>query len=160
MINKNYSIGLISAISIISSCSVSASIPDEFKELYNFKNKQVRLVGIDGEQSVNILLSVNYNSVKLPSINRDNSQNKIKNFLLSNNLSYSLIDRIIKDLSIGVENDPRCVGRLSECVLIPENYSFIYDYDENVLYIKVNKHFLKEVDSTKNMPGIKIIMQA
>ncbi|HIF9112421.1 TPA: TcfC E-set like domain-containing protein [Photobacterium damselae] len=155
MINKNYSIGLISAISIISSCSISASIPDEFKELYNFKNKQVRLVGIDGEQSVNILLSVNYNSVKLPSINRDNSKNKIKNFLLSNNLSFSLIDRIIKDLSIGVENDPRCVGRLSECVLIPENYSFIYDYDENVLYIKVNKSFLKEVDSTKKYAGYK-----
>ncbi|HIF9469156.1 TPA: TcfC E-set like domain-containing protein [Photobacterium damselae] len=155
MINKKYSVGLITILSIFTSCIVNASIPDEFKELYSFKNKKVRLVGIDGEQSTNILLSVNYNSVKLPSVNRDNSKNKLKKFLLSNNLSYSLIDLIIKDLSIGVENDSRCVGRLSECILIPEKYSFIYDYDENALYIKVNKSFLKEIDSKKKYAEYK-----
>ncbi|MDF5382948.1 hypothetical protein P3675_26740, partial [Vibrio parahaemolyticus] len=61
----------------------------------------------------------------------------------------------------GVSNDPLCTGVVSKCQLIPEYFTFAYDYEHQSVILFVNARALKEQtkknaphDSRNNAPGL------
>ena len=133
---------LIMGLSLLVSFEIMAMIPDNFKEFFLFEDKIVKLLISGDAESETVLLRTNYNTVKLPEYELDESKTKIKKFLKRNNLNDLVIEHFLDDLSRGVESDPLCKGSLAECIVFPDFYSVVYDYDHSYLRFFVNGQFL------------------
>ncbi|MDQ2189847.1 MULTISPECIES: TcfC E-set like domain-containing protein [unclassified Vibrio] len=135
---KKKPLALIISALVVSSLPVQANIPESFKSLYSFKDKKVRFSTLNDREDSYILLATNYDSVRLPDQSKDDAKHQLKFYLEESNIKPEVITMLIKDLEQGVSSDKSCRGKLSECVVVPEVYSFVYDYDENYLRLFVN----------------------
>ncbi|MBC3619225.1 TcfC E-set like domain-containing protein [Vibrio metschnikovii] len=133
-------------ISVLAMCFIraQAQVPESFKSLYDFKEKRVRFSTLNDKSDSYIILSTNYNTIRLSNKNKGESKYEIEQYLEESSLNSEIITIILADLENGVSSDNSCRGKLSECVVIPEVYSFVYDYDEDYLRLFVNaKYFNK-----------------
>jgi hypothetical protein len=125
-------------VAIVSCTALSASdVPDGFSELFDFKERPVSIGNINGQGRSTIVLSVNYDTVKLPTNNTE-SRDKLKAYFKRNNISSSMSEKILASLSEGVRNTELCVGKIDECIVTPEDYAFFYDYDSGLLTFFIN----------------------
>ncbi|WP_217540367.1 TcfC E-set like domain-containing protein [Vibrio metschnikovii] len=135
---KKKPLALIIPAFFLSSLPVQANIPESFKILYNFKEKTVRLSTLNDRADSYVLLATNYDSVRLPNQSREDAKHEIKLYLEESNIKPEIITMIIKDLEQGITSDKSCRGKLSQCVIVPDVYSFVYDYDESYLRLFIN----------------------
>ena len=64
-------------ISVLAMCFIraQAQVPESFKSLYDFKEKRVRFSTLNDKSDSYIILSTNYNTIRLPNKNKDESKN-------------------------------------------------------------------------------------
>ncbi|BDC82728.1 TcfC E-set like domain-containing protein [Aeromonas hydrophila] len=117
--------------------SADSNLPEEFSELFEFKERPVSLKDINGAEKTTLILSVNYDTVRLP---KDSSKTieVLQSYFKRNNVPKSLSDRILSSLLQGIRNTDGCHGYINECVVTPENYEFYFDYDNALLLLFVN----------------------
>ena len=114
--------------------------PEEFSSFFEMTEKKVNIRGIDGSV-FDIVLGVNYHKVQL--INDDKSINNLRAFFTKNNIKENVIEEILHEFVQGIENTKNCKEFfIKDCVLLPEKYEFIYDYDGSALYFFVNPNIL------------------
>lgn len=114
-------------------------LPAEFKELYEFHSRNIELNFAD-QKSVHIRLEANYNTVRLS----DPKQVKeLEEALESYQISPEIIDKVKKDLLIGIINTEQCQGIASSCLVSPATYATLFDYYTNKLYLWVNPDYIK-----------------
>ncbi|EKO3926139.1 hypothetical protein GCS56_003488, partial [Vibrio metschnikovii] len=83
---------------LIASFSLSSSpVPDEFKNLFEVKSREVTAVGIDGTE-ITILIYAGYDYIQ---IKDKASLESYKIFLERNGIEKSQVDKIISELSYG-----------------------------------------------------------
>lgn len=124
---------------LIASFSLSSSpVPDEFKNLFEVKSREVTAVGIDGTE-ITILIYAGYDYIQ---IKDKASLESYKFFLERNGIEKSQVDKIISELSYGRKNKPVCSGLIERCVHIPEKYDIYFDYYTNKIYFYANPNIL------------------
>ncbi|EKO3659174.1 TcfC E-set like domain-containing protein [Vibrio metschnikovii] len=152
---KNKLLFILSGL-VIFSLSIQAGVPESFKSLYEFKDKKVRVSTLNDRLDRYISFSTNYDSVKLPIKNRENSRELLQLYLEESNVEEEIIRMIIQDLEKGIKSDKSCRGKLSECIVTPKIYSFVYDYDENYLRLFINNRlFNNKINIEKNYASEK-----
>ncbi|QUJ69957.1 TcfC E-set like domain-containing protein (plasmid) [Photobacterium sp. GJ3] len=118
------------------------NLPDDFKALFDFKQKNVELIFTD-KSSDSLPMFVNYDTVKL---NSEQQKQAFIQELKRLHIKQSLITDIMYDFEQGAKNSADCEGTLSQCIVTPDRYSTLYDYYSNKLYLWVNPNYL-ETDS-------------
>ncbi|MGT4070540.1 UNVERIFIED_CONTAM: TcfC E-set like domain-containing protein [Aeromonas hydrophila] len=121
------------------SCPIMAEteMPEEFSELFEFKERPVSIKDINGSRKTSILLSVNYDTVRLPE-EQGMAVVQLQTYFKRNGISQAMSDRIISALKNGIKNTDSCHGHISACVVTPVDYEFYYDYDAALLTLFVN----------------------
>ncbi|WP_031776712.1 TcfC E-set like domain-containing protein [Vibrio parahaemolyticus] len=132
-------------------------IPDEFQTLFDEKPVLVsfQISGLDTSQRFS-MVSTPFSAQLQPK-----AQGALKQFLTQQGVVESAIDDIVASMKEGVSNDPLCTGVVSKCQLIPEYFTFAYDYEHQNVILFVNARALKEQtkknaphDSRNNAPGL------
>ncbi|HDZ8915790.1 TPA: TcfC E-set like domain-containing protein [Aeromonas hydrophila] len=136
------------AMMIVPCYEVSAdnNMPEEFSELFEFKERPVSLKDINSAEKTTVILSVNYDTVRLP---KDSGKTieVLQGYFKRNNVPQPLSDKILASLARGVKNTDGCQGYINQCVVTPENYDFYYDYDNASLLLFVNGAELSTLSS-------------
>lgn len=134
------SISNIAVIFIITlSCPIMAmtDMPEDFSDLFEFKERLVSIKDINGTGKTSVLLSVNYDTIRLPK-DPEIAVVQLQNFFKRNGISQTMSTSILISLKKGIKNTERCHGYISECVVMPVDYEFYYDYDNALLTLFVN----------------------
>lgn len=145
----------------LTSVSVRANVPSGFEDLFSWETKQVVLRSLDGKEWGRLSLDVQYNKFRL-SPGSEQELKRFVDFLEYNKVNRKFIENTVKALTFEIENDSNCIGRVATCAVIPENISFFYDYDTNLLYLYANANALdtevalKEYASSYNDSNILI----
>lgn len=127
----------------------AAQYPTGFSDFFSFKDKQVEIKGINDDTHL-LMLNVNYNVIRLTNNLAEHQQ--IIDFLYSKNVNEDAVNSIMADLALGIESSSRCTERLlKDCVLLPEKYEFIYNYNSNILYFFINPELLTFSHSYDNL---------
>ncbi|QWZ78086.1 TcfC E-set like domain-containing protein [Aeromonas sp. FDAARGOS 1419] len=121
------------------SCTIAvhADVPSEFSELFEYKERAVSIKDINGAGTTSVVLSVNYDSVRLPK-NQEVAVEQLQRYFKRNNVSRAMSESILTSLEKGVKNTEKCYGYIRECVVMPSDYAFYYDYDNALLTLFVN----------------------
>ena len=146
---KTKPLALIISALVVSSLPVQANIPESFKSLYEFKDKKVRLSTLNDRPDSYIILATNYDSVKFSNQREDYAKQELKKYLEDSNIKPEIVTSIMRDLEQGVTSDKSCRGKLSECIVMPDIYSFVYDYEENFLRLFINAKFFNNNNKTE-----------
>ncbi|UPR42066.1 hypothetical protein H9K57_24650 (plasmid) [Vibrio parahaemolyticus] len=120
-------------------------IPDEFQTLFDEKPVLVsfQISGLDTSQRFS-MVSTPFSAQLQPK-----AQGALKQFLTQQGVVESAIDDIVASMKEGVSNDPLCTGVVSKCQLIPEYFTFAYDYEHQNVILFVNARALKEQTKKK-----------
>lgn len=138
---------IVMGLALLISFNVVARVPDSFKEFFAFEDKMIRLTISGDTLGETVLLNSNYNTLKLPNDKSIESRLKIKKFLKRNNLNDVVIEHFLSALANGIESDASCKGDMAECIVYPDVYSVVYDYDHSHLRLFVNGNLLdKNID--------------
>lgn len=119
----------------------ASDVPDDFLELFDYKDRMVSLRDLNGQDKVSVRLEVNYDSVRLPA-HSEESKAVLAQYFQRNQVSEPLAQKILAELGSGVSNTDQCKGRVDECVVLPEEYAFYYDYDSALLHLFINGAYL------------------
>lgn len=121
------------------SCPIMAEtdMPEDFSELFEFKERPVSIKDINGAGKTSVLLSVNYDTIRLPK-EPGMAVVQLQNYFKRNGISQAMSARILISLKNGIKNTENCHGYISECVVMPVDYEFYYDYDNALLALFVN----------------------
>lgn len=127
------------AVSLLLACMARADldIPEEFSELFEFRERNVTLKDLDGTGKTSLILNVSYDSVKLPD-SKDETIEKLNSYFKRNGITDAMAERILNSLAHGVKNVESCQGYINECVVLPEDHEFYYDYENALLTLFVN----------------------
>ncbi|MBS4685653.1 TcfC E-set like domain-containing protein [Aeromonas sobria] len=121
------------------SCPIMAEtdMPEEFSELFEFKERSVSIKDINGTGKTSLILSVNYDTIRLPK-DQGMAVAQLQGYFKRNNVPQVMSERILLSLQKGVKNTESCHGYISQCVVTPVDYEFYYDYDNALLALFVN----------------------
>ncbi|MUJ38314.1 hypothetical protein GNP78_11960 [Aliivibrio fischeri] len=121
-------------------------IPDDFRAMYDYKEKNVTVVNVEGKRT-QLSFFVNYNTVK---IRKKQTEVDFRYYLSNLNVKEKTIDDIIYALkNDGISNSSLCIGAISECIVDSKSYDFVYDFDKNKLYIFFSPTVLLDIKEQK-----------
>ncbi|MDN4697312.1 hypothetical protein QYZ45_27585 [Vibrio parahaemolyticus] len=131
-------------------------IPDEFKTLFDEKPVLIsfQISGLDTSQRFS-MVSTPFSAQLQPK-----AQGALKQFLTQQGIVESAIDDIVVSMKKGVSNDPLCTGVVSKCQLIPEYFTFAYDYEHQSVILFVNARALKEQTKKTRLTTLEITHRA
>ncbi|MFA0425774.1 hypothetical protein AB4562_27820, partial [Vibrio sp. 10N.222.54.A1] len=124
---------------LVEASSLKNNIPSGFDEFFRNSINEIKLRNLDGSFTDPILLVSNYQTVKLTTVE---SHSKIRDFLNDNRIDAKYVDEIIQALSDGVSNQSSCRGYITECVLYPEIFEFVFNNRDKELYLFVHPKVL------------------
>lgn len=126
-------------VSLISAYPALASheniiIPSEFQSMFDQEESSIsfHISGLDASRHI-AMISTPFETQLL-----SKSEQALSQLLVGQGLKASAVSDILTSLKAGVRNDPLCSGIASECQLIPEYFSFGYDYERQSLTLFVN----------------------
>lgn len=129
--------------------SSAERFPEGFGSFYQFTNEEVSFRDIN-ENFAMLPLRVNYNTIKLTDSELHKQQ--VYQALVKSQLTPSALDGIMADLALGVNTDFACdKPDILDCLVMPETYQFIFDYDNKLLLLFVNPDLLNENSQLKQL---------
>ncbi len=144
---KLAALALCTCLSMVAGDSqASTKLPQGFEDLFVLKERQIKLRNLDQTYTDSLVLLATYDIVVLDKNNQD-SVNKVAEFLQLNAISSAYQKAILKQLIQGVEDKGLCRGELSRCEIMPDEFEWVYNYNDNELYLFVNSKILSYQDN-------------
>ncbi|GLS91798.1 hypothetical protein GCM10007916_28680 [Psychromonas marina] len=137
---------------IIQSSFANASVdnyPVGFEDFFYDTEKQIHIVIAGENQGVQLSALVNYDTFKVEG--GGDSLLKLKAFLNSKNISADEIEAILSAAVNGIESDPECTERLTDCLLTStdEKTRYIFDFDNELLKLFISPKSVENKASGK-----------
>lgn len=123
----------------------STKFPQGFEDLFVLKERQIKLRNLDQTYTDTLGLLATYNKVALDK-NNQASIKKVTEFLQNNAIDNAYQRAILNQLIQGVEDKDLCRGELSRCEVTPDEFEWVYNYNDNELYLFVNSKILSYQD--------------
>lgn len=114
-------------------------LPEAFRELYQYDKRTVEF-NFSETNSFYLTIDANYDTIRLTD---SNELNVLRENLEMYHISADLIDMLIEGLKVGIKNTNQCKGIASNCIVIPETYTTLFDYYTNKVYLWVNPEYLQ-----------------
>ncbi len=129
--------------------SVAAPIPSGFEDSFKLKETSVRFRNLDGSFSDPMLVLSSYNTLK---VNPNNKKliAQIKLYLNDNNIDQSYHQEFINRLVAGVDDQSLCSGKLDTCVLYPETFDIVQNYNDHQVYVFVSPSVLEYTNNSQD----------
>ncbi|MDQ9091299.1 TcfC E-set like domain-containing protein [Pseudoalteromonas haloplanktis] len=118
----------------------ASDVPAEFADLFKIEKKQIKFKDIEGRLH-SLEVEAGYDTVK---ITAQEQLDKVAAILERNHVSQQYIDKILFSLQQGQKNQSQCEGLISECIILPEEFEFLFDYYTSTLYLYVNTAVLTQ----------------
>ncbi len=135
-------------LALTSQAVASKDVPEGFEEFYQQQELVLELVlAADKTKRYKISALVAGDNV---SVAPDKMQELNEVLVDRFGVNSSLAEQIEENLTQGVDSSYECQGFRSECGLIPEAYDFVYDPEQQTLYLHVNSEYLSSVESRTN----------
>lgn len=146
-------VGLIISLSVWHSHALLANemspVPTGFESFYEFTQEDVTFRDIN-ENFTTLPLNVNFNTVKLTS--SEQQRQRVYLALANAQLNQRALDKIMADLALGVDTSVDCnKPDILDCIVLPETYQFVFDYDSKLLLLFVNPDLLNENNQTQQL---------
>ncbi|RYU68412.1 hypothetical protein ERW51_08570 [Aliivibrio finisterrensis] len=135
------SIAVFTFLPTYSNYSFGADIPEGFEELFEVKESMVIIRNIDGSFTRPIPFLTSFNIIKLDPNNKY-AVARVSEYLDKNAVASDYSQQIIEQLIIGIKDNAQCLGKLDECVLYPEEFDIVHNYNDQELYLFVSPEIL------------------
>lgn len=112
------------------------SVPQGFDDFFVFKDTPIRLKNLDGSFTEPVLFNANYNTVK------SNNRDLIVKYLNDNGVKEDFYEEIIEIFQKGLVNKSFCQGYIRDCVISPDLYEFLYNFNDKEIYFFVDDKVL------------------
>lgn len=129
----NISIVALSALFAANSLA-NNSFPPGFEDLYQLESKQIKFKDLEGKLHL-LDVQARYDFVEIKNKKQLDILSKI---LKENNVSEEFVNKITAAISDGQKNTASCEGLISDCVLVPDEFEFLFDFYTSTLYLFVN----------------------
>ncbi len=144
---KSAALALCTCLSMVAGDSqASTKLPQGFEDLFVLKERQIKLRNLDQTYTDSLGLLSTYDKVVLDKSNQD-SINKVTEFLQLNAISSVYQKAILNQLIQGIEDKGLCRGDLSRCEITPDEFEWVYNYNDSELYLFVNSKILSYQDN-------------
>ncbi|MEZ8037727.1 TcfC E-set like domain-containing protein [Vibrio crassostreae] len=114
----------------------NGTVPQGFDDFFTFKDTLIRLKNLDGSFSEPMLFNANYDTAKFE--NRD----LIVQYLNVNDVKAEYHEEIIKNFENGWSNKSFCQGYVRDCLITPDLYEFLYNFNDKEIYFFVDEKIL------------------
>ncbi|OEE33267.1 hypothetical protein A1QO_09955 [Vibrio genomosp. F10 str. ZF-129] len=131
----------IAFLSIYTSLVFSESIPKGFENLFNMSESSLKLRNLDGTMSEPIVFFTSFDRIKLD-VHDVNSMINLTRYLENNEINDEYKSIIIDDFITGVRDTSNCTGVLNECVIYPDTYEIVLNYNDKEVYLFVSPNVL------------------
>ncbi|KOO12746.1 hypothetical protein AKJ18_22295 [Vibrio xuii] len=132
---------ILALLLLYSSTSYSQNIPKGFEELFELKESAVRMRNLDGSFTSPIPFLTSFNTLKLDSNNKKAIE-QLSDYLSDNAVLAKYQQKIIDQLTVGIQNQSGCSGKLDECKLFPETFEIVHNYNDQEVYVFVSPQIL------------------
>ncbi|ABZ77347.1 P pilus assembly protein porin PapC-like protein [Shewanella halifaxensis HAW-EB4] len=124
--------------------SEGIAIPDEFAELYSGSTEAFDFQLASAKEQLVIKLNSTPTSA---SLNRE-SKVSVEQYLTRLNVKREAVADIITAMK-NITTSSLCLGKVSECELMPERYAFTYDFEHKKLSLFINADLIDSQKTTR-----------
>ncbi len=120
----------------------ASNLPEGFESLFEFQLTEIKLRNLDGSFTAPIKLLSTYDTVKIDLDNKK-SQQQLESYFENNAIRSSYREKMLASLINGATfTGEACLGKLEECQLYPDEYEFLYNFNDQELYLFVSSDAL------------------